>query len=215
MVAYRRPVHARTRAQRVGGNHVAEIDALADRLEAGPAMPNQISLLDELRAQYEAARKSPHDHADVPGFQEIDKQLRTAYRWLERAFAYLDGLKPPIEHRFDLQWLASDLMPERLTLQQFHGDEGSPIGLINLVDRADVRVVQRGSSLGFPLETAKSLCVVGELVGKEFQGDVATELEVFGLVDHAHAPAPDLAEYAVMGNRLSHGLGGRRHWREC
>jgi len=65
-------------------------------------MPNQISLLDELRAQYEAARKSPHDQADVPGFQEIDKQLRTAYRWLERAFAYLDGLKPPIEHRFDL-----------------------------------------------------------------------------------------------------------------
>ena len=65
-------------------------------------MPNQVSLLDELRAQYEAVRKSPHDHADVPGFQEIDKQLRTAYRWLEKAFAYLDGLKPPIEHRFDL-----------------------------------------------------------------------------------------------------------------
>lgn len=43
-------------------------------------MPNQVSLLDELRVQYEAARKSPHDHEDVPGFQEIDKQLRTAYR---------------------------------------------------------------------------------------------------------------------------------------
>lgn len=65
-------------------------------------MPNQVSLLDELRTQYEAARKSPHAHSDVPGFQEIDKQLRKAYRWLEKAFAYLDGLKPPIEHRFDL-----------------------------------------------------------------------------------------------------------------
>jgi hypothetical protein len=65
-------------------------------------MPNQVSLLDELRTQYEAARKSPHEHADVPGFQEIDKQLRKVYRWLEKAFAYLDGLKPPIEHRFDL-----------------------------------------------------------------------------------------------------------------
>jgi hypothetical protein len=65
-------------------------------------MPNQVSLLDELRTQYEAARKSPHEHADVPGFQEIDTQLRKAYRWLDKAFAYLDGLKPPIEHRFDL-----------------------------------------------------------------------------------------------------------------
>ena len=73
-------------------------------------------------------------------------------------------------------------------------------------------MVQRGRSLGLPLETAESLCVVGEFVGKELQGDVATELEVFGLVDDAHAPTADLAEYAVMGNRLPHGLGGRGHW---
>ncbi len=43
-----------------------------------------------------------------------------------------------IEHRLDLQRLARDPMPERLPLQQFHGDESSPIGFINLVDRADV-----------------------------------------------------------------------------
>jgi hypothetical protein len=65
-------------------------------------MSSQPSLLEELRMQYEAARKSPHEHADVPGFQEIDAQLRKAFRWLEKAVAYLDELKPPIEHRFDL-----------------------------------------------------------------------------------------------------------------
>jgi hypothetical protein len=43
------------------------------------------------------------------------------------------------------------------------------------------------------------------LVGKELQGDVATKLEVFGLVDHAHYATPDLAEYAVVRNRLPHG----------
>ena len=53
---------------------------------------------------------------------------------------------------------------------------------------------------------------MGEFVGKELQGNVATELQVFRLIDHAHAPAPDLAEDAVMGNRLPHGLGGRGHW---
>jgi hypothetical protein len=65
-------------------------------------MPDHVSLLDELRLQYEAARTSPHTHEDVPGFQEIDGHLRKAYRWLERAIAYLDGIHPPIEHRFDL-----------------------------------------------------------------------------------------------------------------
>ena len=83
------------------------------------------------------------------------------------------------------------------------------------MDRADVRVVEGGRGLGLPLKTAESLRVVGEFVGKELQGDVATELEVFRLVDHAHATATDLAEDAVMGNRLPDGLGGRRHWREC
>lgn len=65
-------------------------------------MADHVSLLDELRTQYEAARTSQHQHADVPGFQEIDAQLRKAFRWLEKAIAYLDGLKPPIAHRFDL-----------------------------------------------------------------------------------------------------------------
>jgi hypothetical protein len=69
-----------------------------------------------------------------------------------------------------------------------------------------------GRSLGFPLETAESLCVVGEVVGKELQGDVATELQVFRLIHNSHAPAADFAEDAVMGDRLPHGFGGRGHW---
>jgi hypothetical protein len=47
---------------------------------------------------------------------------------------------------------------------------------------------------------------MGEFVGKEFQGDVATELQVFRLIHNAHSPTPDPAEDAVMGNRLPYGL---------
>src|SRR5450432_875376 len=112
----------------------------------------------------------------------------------------------------DLQRLASDPVPQRLPLQQLHGDEGPPIGLVNLVDRANVRVVQRRRSLGLPLETAESLWVVSQFVGKKLQGHVATEFEVFGFIDHTHAPTTDPAENAVMGNRLTHRLGGCGHW---
>ncbi len=60
------------------------------------------SLLDELRTQYEAGRESTDEHADVESFQAIDARLRKAFRWLEKAVTYLSGLKPPIDHRFDL-----------------------------------------------------------------------------------------------------------------
>ena len=65
-------------------------------------MPDRPTLLDELRTQYEAVRESTHEHADVESFQAIDARLRKAFRWLEKAITYLDGLKPAIEHRFDL-----------------------------------------------------------------------------------------------------------------
>ena len=44
---------------------------------------------------------------------------------------------------------------------------------------------------------------------------MATQLHVFSFVDDPHAPAADLAENAVMGNRLPHGLGGRCHRGKC
>jgi len=60
------------------------------------------SLLDELRARYEAARQSTNDRSDIECFQAIDARLRQAFRWLEKAITYLNGLKLPIEHQFDL-----------------------------------------------------------------------------------------------------------------
>ncbi len=98
-------------------------------------------------------------------------------------------------------------MAERLPLQQFHGNEGSPIGFVNFVNRADVWMVQRRGGFRLPLETAESLGVVGEFVGQELQGHVAAELEVFSLVHNAHPAASDFAEDAVMRDCVTHGLG--------
>jgi hypothetical protein len=83
-------------------------------------------------------------------------------------------------------------MPEGLPLQQFHGDERSPISLVDFVNRTNVRVVQGGRSFGFPLKTAESLCVVGKLIRKELQGDMATQPQVFGLVHDSPAATADL-----------------------
>jgi hypothetical protein len=65
-------------------------------------MADPASLLDQLRTQYETARQSTHEHADVEGFQEIDARMRKSFRWLEKAVTYLSGIRPAIDHRFDL-----------------------------------------------------------------------------------------------------------------
>ena len=61
-----------------------------------------MSLLDDLRVQYEAARQSTDAHGDVEGFEAIDARMRKTFRWLEQAITYLNGLKPAIDRRFDL-----------------------------------------------------------------------------------------------------------------
>jgi len=105
-------------------------------------------------------------------------------------------------------------VPECLAFKHLHGDEGPSVRFVDFVDRADIGVVQGGRSLGLPLKTAEGLWVVGKFVGKELQGDVAAELQVFGLVNHTHAAATDLAKDAVMGNGLPHRLGGSGHCRK-
>ena len=65
-------------------------------------MNRPASLLDDLRVQYEAASPSVTEQADVETFEAIDARLRKAFRWLEKAITYLNGLRPPIDHRFDL-----------------------------------------------------------------------------------------------------------------
>jgi hypothetical protein len=65
-------------------------------------MNKRDSLLDELRIQYEAVHESADERGDVENFEAIDARMRKAFRWLERAITYLNGLKPPIEHKFDL-----------------------------------------------------------------------------------------------------------------
>ena len=67
-----------------------------------PMTGSRGALLDELRVRYEAVHDSTDDHVDVESFEAIDARLREAFRWLEKAITYLNGLKPPIKHRFDL-----------------------------------------------------------------------------------------------------------------
>src|SRR6266568_405545 len=180
------------------------------RFDSWVAQPNALRFQRDFREpKVENLRLTSIRDKDV---RWLDVPVDDSFRM--RGVESVGDLDAQIEHRFDLQPLAINHVPERLPLQKFHRDEGSSIDLVNFVDCADVRMVQGRGGFGFALETAEGLRIVRQFLRKELQSDVAAELEVFRLIDNSHPTTADLAHYAVMGNRLTHGLGRSGHWRE-
>jgi len=68
----------------------------------------------------------------------------------------------------------------------------------NVMDGADVGMVQCGRGPRLALEPLDSLRIGREGSREELQGDVPAELEILGLVHHAHAATADRAEHAIV-----------------
>ena len=97
----------------------------------------------------------------------------------------------------------ADGVLERQAIEKLHGDERLAFMLVNVVNGADVGMIQRRSGLRLALEAGQSLRIFGDIVGQEFQRDKAAELEVLRLVNHAHAAAAQLLDDAVMRDGLT------------
>ena len=94
-------------------------------------------------------------------------------------------------------------MFESLALQELHRDDGLPIAFINVVNRADVRMVQRRRGVRFALKTLQSLAALREFLRQELQGDKPVEFGVLRFVDHAHPAPAEFLENAVMRDGLA------------
>src|SRR5215472_8095053 len=120
----------------------------------------------------------------------------------------IGDLNAEVKQGFNVQRLATDPMAKCLALQQFHGDEGSPLRLINLVDGADVRMIQCGSCLGFTLKTAERMRAFGCVVRQELERNKATELHILGFKNDPHRAGAKLLNDVIVRNGLAN------HWRE-
>jgi len=94
-----------------------------------------------------------------------------------------------------------DDLVQRPAIDIFHGDVPTARLLSNLVDRADVRVVEGRGSARFPEEALSPLVICEELVAEEFESNLALELEVRGQVDLAHAARSERLEVFVLAER--------------
>jgi hypothetical protein len=91
-----------------------------------------------------------------------------------------------------------DVPGEVPTLDDLHAEVGLIVGLADLVDRDDVRVVELGDRLGLVPEPAQ-FCRAGQRTGlDQLEGHQAIELVLAGPVDDAHAASSDLLEQLVL-----------------
>src|SRR5712691_8680967 len=94
-------------------------------------------------------------------------------------------------------------MLQGVAIQKLHGDESLAVLLANVVNSADIGMVQGGSSLRFPLKPAQRLGISRDFIGQEFQGNKSVKPGVLGLVDHTHPTTAELLYNPIVRDGLA------------
>ena len=89
-----------------------------------------------------------------------------------------------------------------------HHEVGRAVVRADVVERADVRVRERGDRAGLALEAHAAVRIGAQFGGEDLDGDRAVEAGVAGLVDLTHAARPNGGEDLV---RAEAGAGGEGH----
>ena len=134
----------------------------------------------------------------------------------------VSGVKPvgnlsrQLEHGVGAKRSSHDAVFECRPIEKLHCDERPSLVLTDLVNGADIWMVQAGGRARLATKALEYLGIASDVVRKELQGDKAPQFGIFGLVDHAHTAAAELFNDAVMGNSLAdhgalstYGCGGR------
>ena len=151
---------------------------------------------DELRqAEVEDLGLAGAGHEDVGGLDvAVDDPLGVG------RVEPVDDLDGQVQQPLHPHRAALDEVLERLALEQLHDDERLALVLPDLVNRADVGVVERGRRAGLAKEAVERGAVAGGLGRQELQGDGPAEDAVVGPVDDAHAAATELLDDPVVRN---------------
>src|SRR5690348_14351328 len=104
--------------------------------------------------------------------------------------------------------MAGDEVLQRNPIQELHHDESFVLVLPDVVNGANVGMIQSRGGLRLALKSGQGLWVAEDLIGQELEGNKAMQAGVLGLVHHSHASAANLLDDLVVGDFLAnHGSG--------
>ena len=112
-------------------------------------------------------------------------------------------LDPQPEHRIACERTGGESVLQRRALEVLHGDERSSVLLADVVDGADMWMAERRSGSGFTLKAAQRFGIARQISGDELERHGTVKPRILGLVDHAHPAAAELADDAVVRERLT------------
>ena len=98
---------------------------------------------------------------------------------------------------------------ERLALDQLHREERRLARFLEAEDAGDVRVVERGQQPCLALKASEALRVGDERDGEDLDRHVASELQVSGVIDLAHATGAQGGKDFERAEALAGGQGHR------
>ena len=94
----------------------------------------------------------------------------------------------------DLERAPADPMLQRRPVEELHDEERAAVLLADIVNGADVGVIQRRRGACLAAESRQGLGIVGEVWRQELQRDEALQPGILGFVDDAHSAAAQLLE---------------------
>lgn len=117
-------------------------------------------------------------------------------------------LNPILQHLGRWQRTFFQTGRESRTLHEFHDDIVGTVLPADVVERADMRMVQAGYDLGLAFEALTARRIVREMRRENLDGDSSVEARVQRLVDFAHSACADRRNNLVRAKLRAR---GQRH----
>src|SRR5262249_17480268 len=114
-------------------------------------------------------------------------------RQLNTDIEYFSGAKRP----------AVDALFERLAVEIFHHDKRPSFVLADIVNGADLRMIQGRSSSRLDSKSLERLRIFSIPLRQNLHRHWPAQPDILALVDHAHAASAEMLENPVVRNRLT------------
>ena len=141
--------------------------------------------------------------------RRLDIAMHDALRMcrIERVGDFDAQLDDPVNFE-RLERMPLDEMFERLPFEQLHHEELLPLVFADVIDRADVRVIQRRRRPSLALKALHGRRVPRQFRRQELDSHLPAEADIFAAVHDAHAASAQLFEDPVVRDGLAkHGMG--------
>ena len=114
----------------------------------------------------------------------------------------LGHLDAKVNQSVDVERALPDQRRQLAAFEIGHGDEGLPVDLVDLIDGANVGVIQRRRRAGLAKESGLGVRRAERLGGKEFERNKPLQAQILGFIDNPHPAFPEFFEDFVMGYGL-------------